>query len=163
MMNIEVLQAQWTLRRIRAEDVHVITTQLLDASPTSKSLARLAGMIGAPYWEIAPILESVFAEAHLAPVDENTARWRLAYETARQITAEEVTPLDGATSLSYLASELGLPDPLRHFVYLAADYGEGPEDRSTEETWFDTQIRETANELLALRPSLGEFPIPHDD
>jgi hypothetical protein len=63
----------------------------------------------------------------------------------------------------YLAHELDMPKPLRYFIYLAADYGEGPGDPATEEAWFDARIRESAQELIDLRSSLGESPPPDVD
>jgi hypothetical protein len=162
-MDIEILQAQWKLGFIKPEQVHISATELLIAGVESPSMVRLAGMIGGTYWDIQPAIDQVFAEAGLAPVDERTARWRLAYEVARQIVAAELTPLDGASRLWGLATDLGLPKPLRYFVYLAADYGEGPNDRATEEAWFDARILETAQELLDLKSSLGGSPPPNGD
>jgi hypothetical protein len=157
-LDLRILQALWTLRRIRPEEVHVAATTLLESGVDTPAIARLAGMIHADFFEIEPVMARAFQEGGLGPIDERAARWRLAYESARQILEGEVTPLDGATSLWDLCNELGLPKPLRYFVYLAADYGEGPADRETEAAWFDARIRETARELLALAPSLGESP-----
>ena len=109
------------------------------------------------------MLRQAFHEAGLEPIDERAARWRLAYEAARQIVDAEVSPLEGATALWHLCNELDMPKPLRYFVYLAADYGEGPGDRETEAAWFDGRIRETARKLLDLAPSLGESPPPDVD
>jgi hypothetical protein len=162
-MDPEVLQAQWKLGRIRSKDVHIAATQLLESGVDSPAVVRLAGMVGATSWEIDPVIEEAFAEGGLPPVEERTARWRLAYETARQLVAGELSPRDGAMTLWQLATELDMPEPLRNFVYLAADYGEGPGDRATEEAWFDARILETAQEVLALRPSLGEAPPPDVD
>lgn len=162
-MDLGVLQARWKLGCIRPEGVHVAATQLLESGVDSPAVVRLAGMIGATFWEIDPVIEEAFAEGDLPPVDMSTARWRLAYETARQLVAGELSPREAATTLWQLATELDMPKPLRYFVYLAADYGEGPGDRVTEEAWFDARILETAQELLALRPSVGESPPPEVD
>lgn len=162
-MNLGVLQAQWKLGRIRSEDIHIAAARLLEGGVDSPALVRLAGMIGATSWEIGRVIEEAFAEGGLPPVDERAARWRLAYETARQLVAGDLSPREGAATMWQLATELELPKPLRYFVYLAADYGEGPGDRATEEAWFDARILETAQELLALRPSLGESPPPDVD
>ena len=159
-MELRILQAQWVLELIRAEDVHVAATKLLEAGVELPAVVRLAGMIDAGYFEVEPVLRQAFTEGGLPPLDERAARWRLAYEAARQIVAAEVSPLEGATTLWHLCNQLGMPKPLRYFVYLAADYGEGPGDRETEAAWFDGRIRETARELLAIAPSLGESPPP---
>lgn len=57
-----------------------------------------------------------------------------------------------------IASELDLPEALRYFVYLAADYGEGPRSPEQEATWFGTTIIETARKMLAEMPVDGESP-----
>lgn len=162
-MDLRILQAQWTLKRIRPEDVHLAATRLLEAGVDTPAVVRLAGMIDADFFDVEPVVEQAFREGGVGPIDERAARWRLAYETARQIVEGEVTPLDGATTLWHLASDLGSPKPLRYFVYLAADYGEGPGGRETEAAWFDGRIRETARQLLNLAPSLGESPPPDSD
>jgi hypothetical protein len=162
-MDLLVLQAQWKAGSLRADRIHNIATELLEAGFDTPAIVRLAGMMGASSWEVEPILEEAFREMGLAPVDDRTARWRLAYESARQIASREVTPLEGAKQLWVLASELDLPKPLRYFVYLAADYGEGPRDPKAEEKWFDERIIETAEELLTLRDSIGDSPPPDLD
>lgn len=162
-MDLLLLQSHWRVGSIRAEDLHKAATELLEAGIESPALVRLAGMMGASSADVEPVVEEVFREGGLAPVDDRTARWRVAYETARQIVSSEVSPLKGATQLWYLANDLDLPKPLRSFVYLAADYGEGPEDQATEKKWFDDRIVETAQELLSLRSSIGDSPPPDVD
>ena len=162
-MDLLLLQSMWKVGSIRAEDLHNTATELLEAGIESPAIIRLAGMMGASTSEVGPVVEEVFREAGLASVDERTARWRVAYETARRIVSKEVTPLSGATQLWHLANDLELPKPLRYFVYLAADYGEGPEDPATEKKWFDQRIVETAQELLSLRDSIGDSPPPDVD
>jgi hypothetical protein len=162
-MDLLLLQSRWKVGSIRPEDLHNAATELLDAGIESPALVRLAGMMGASSADVEPIMEEVFQEGGLAPVDDRTARWRIAYETARQIVSKEVSPLNGATQLWHLASDLDLPKPLRYFVYLAADYGEGPKDPATEKKWFDERIIEAAQELLSLRSSIGDSPPPDVD
>ena len=162
-MDLSILQSRWKVGSLRVEDVHVAATELLQIGIESPALIRLAGMMEASSSEVEPVLEEAFREGGLDPVDERTARWRLAYETARQIVARELSPFEGATRLWHLATELGLPKPLRYFVYLAADYAEGPGDRATEEEWFDARIIEAAEKLLAVRDSIGESPPPDLD
>jgi hypothetical protein len=99
--------------------------------------------------EVRPLLQTALREAACRPITDEEARWRIAYETAQQIVAGEVTPLEGATVLWSIATDLGLPESLRYFVYLAADYGEGPQDPAAERAWFDERIVETARELLS--------------
>jgi hypothetical protein len=147
-MDIDYLRALWKLGRIRPEEVHLAATELLVDGIESPAVVRLAGMTGATFWEIDPVLNEAFLEGNLSPYDATAARWQLAYETARRLVAGELKPLDGATILWDLATDLDLPEPLRYFVYLAADYGEGPGDRASEEAWFDARIIESARELL---------------
>ena len=155
-MSLRNLQAYWTLDRIAPERVHEAATALLGAGVETPAVVELAGMYHATYFQVGPVLERAVEEAGLGPMTREQALWRLAYEAARRIADGEVTPLDGATRLWHLCNDLGMPVALRYFVYLAADYGEGPEDRRTEEAWFDARIRETAGELLAAMPPDGE-------
>lgn len=104
-MDIDYLRALWKLGRIRPEEVHLAATELLVDGIESPAVVRLAGMTGATFWEIDPVLNEAFLEGNLP-----------------------------------------------HFVYLAADYGEGPGDRASEEAWFDARIIESARELLEHRP-----------
>lgn len=162
-MNLRILQAKWTLGEIRPEEVRAAAADIVQSGAATPAVMRLAEMSDATVADVERELAAAFTESGLPPIDERAARWRLAYDTARQILANEVAPLDGATTLWHLASALELPKPLRYFVYLAADYGEGPGDRDTEAAWYDARIRETARQLLALEPSLGESPPPDTD
>ncbi len=160
-MSLRTLQARWILERIAPERVRDAATDLLCSGVETPALVELAGMLHATYFQVGPVLEQAVAEAGLGPITREQALWRLAYETARQITGGSVRPLDGATTLWYLCNDLGMPESLRYFVYLAADYGQGPGDQRTEEAWFDARIRETAHELLNAMPSGGEAA-PHE-
>lgn len=160
-MSLRTLQARWTLRRITPEEVHEAATELLGAGEASPAVVELAGMMGATYWQVAPVMARAVEEAGLPPMSREAALWRLAYEAARQIVEGVVRPRDSATALWHICNDLGMPVPLRYLVYLAADYGEGPEGRQAEEAWFDARIRETARELLAAMPPDGESP-PRD-
>ena len=163
-MSLRTLQARWTLDRIAPERVHEAATDLLCAGVETPAVVELAGMYHATYFQVGPVLERAVAEAGLGPMTREQALWRLAYEAARRIAGGAVTPLDGAAALWRLCNDLDMPVPLRYFVYLAADYGEGPGDRAAEEAWFDARIRETATDLLAAMPPDGESaprePVP---
>jgi hypothetical protein len=148
-MDLSIFQARWQLGDIRPDEVHEVATALLVDGLESPTIVQLAGMRHAGFWQVAPVIDRVFRENGLDPISDDEARWRLAYECARQITAGDLEPRTGATRLWTLANELNLPEPLRYFVYLAADYGEGPSGPA----WFDARIRETAQELLAQQPS----------
>lgn len=112
---------------------------------------------------VAPVVERVFAESGLGPLPREAALWRAAYQAAREVVDGAILPRDGAGKLWHLClwhlrNELGMPEPLRYFVYLAADYGEGPCDPAAEAAWFDARIVETAHELLAAMPADGQSP-----
>ena len=154
-MNPKSLQARWQVRAILPEDVPNAAVTLLESGADTPALRVLAGLHSATWWELHPWIERYFREAALGQMSDDEARWQLAYDTAREIVAGTITPLAGATALWHLCNDLGRPEPLRHFVYLAADYGEGPEDLATEAAWFDTKIVDTAKELLASEPGSG--------
>ncbi len=147
-MNPKTLQARWQVGAILPEDVPNAAVTLLESGADTPALRVLAGLRSPTRWDLLPWIERYFREAGLGQLSDGDARWQLAYDTAREIVAGTVTPLDGATALWHLANDLELPEPLRYFVYLAADYGEGPEDPATEAAWFDAKIVETAKELL---------------
>jgi hypothetical protein len=137
----------------------VLATDLLLAGVESPALVELAGMVDATsYWQVAPVVERAFDEAGLPPIPHEAALWRQAYATARRIASGAVTPRAGATTLWQVCNALDMPEPLRYFVYLAADYGEGPRGAEAQAAWFDARIRETADELLAAMPPDGESP-----
>ena len=147
-MELSIIQARWQVGALRPEEIPDLATELLTAGVESPAVVQLAGLVQADREEVAPLLAQAFAECGLQPMTDDDARWRLAFATARAIVDGAVTPLAGATTLWGLATDLGLPEPLRYFVYLAADYGEGPGDRATEAAWFDATIVETARGLL---------------
>ena len=148
-MTLALLQARWRLGDIHSEDVHVAATDLLQSGVESPAVITLAGMVDATFWEVSPVIEQAFVEGQLPPFDESTARWCIAFETARQIVAREISPYSGADKLRRLASALALyQSELNYFIYLAADYYDEP----GREAWFDARILETAEELLALAP-----------
>ncbi|HEU5185599.1 MAG TPA: hypothetical protein VFU01_13590 [Gemmatimonadaceae bacterium] len=64
----------------------------------------------------------------------------------------------GGSPAPQICAPLGTPEPLRYFVYLAADYGEGPGSPEHEAAWFDARIRETAQELGNGMPADGQSP-----
>ncbi|HVE79803.1 MAG TPA: hypothetical protein VNA89_13120 [Gemmatimonadaceae bacterium] len=148
-MDLSILQAQWQVGAVAPEDVPAKALALLDDATAYPAVLELAMMHGASVWEIRPVVERAFAEAGLPPVTNEQAHWRLAYATAREIVAGETASREGAEVLWRICNELDYPMPLRYFVYLAADYGEGPEGPVTEAAWFDARIVEAARELLA--------------
>jgi hypothetical protein len=149
-MTLPIIQAKWQLGLLRAEEIPEHATSLLVAGIESPALIELAGLIAPDRWQVGPLLDAAFNELGLPPIDDTAARWRLVYHTAREIVARAVSPLEGSTTLWHLASDLGLPESISYFVYLAADYGEGPGDRATEIAWFDAKIVETARRLLGM-------------
>jgi hypothetical protein len=157
-MDLRTLQARWILEEIAPDELHVAATELLVQGIESPALVELAGLYGASYWSAAPVVARTFAEAGLRPISREAALWRLAYWTASRVVAGATSPLEGAGTLWRICNDLDMPESLRYFVYLAADYGEGPKDRRTEEAWFDARIVETARELLASMPGDGESP-----
>jgi hypothetical protein len=151
-VDLPVFQASWVLEELEPERVHEAATELLARGIESPSLIRLAGMLDAGFRdELAPIVDAAFGELGLGKMPEKEARWILAFDVADQIVGGRIEPLAGAKKLWVIATDLGLPgQPLNYFVYLAADYGEGP----SGESWFDEKIVETAHELLALRSDI---------
>ena len=160
VMDLLSIQTRWQLGLLRSGEVPGRAAALLSECNAGGALGALA-MLGpsATADEVRPLLQSALKEAHCRPVTDDEARWRVAYETAQQIVTGEVTPLEGATVLWSIATDLGLPEPLRYFAYLAADYGEGPNDPDAERAWFDERIVETARELLAT-PRAIQVPNP---
>jgi hypothetical protein len=148
IMTLSIFQAKWQLGLLRSDEVPAGATALLAAGDESPALIELAGLTLPDHWDVAPLVQRAFEEAGLATISDNVARWRLVYQTAREIIDRRVTPLAGATTLWHLASDLGLPEEISYFVYLAADYGEGPGDPETECAWFDARILETAATVL---------------
>lgn len=159
-MDLRTIQARWKLERLTTDQLPELATRLLAEGVESPGLIELAGLVRPTYWEAAPVLTRVFEEGVLPPIDRPTALWRLAYGTAREIVDGEIVPREGAATLWDIANELDLPEALRYFVYLAADYGEGPLPPEEEAKWFDAKIVETARELLAAMPADGESPPP---
>lgn len=155
-MDLAVFQARWQVADLAPDTVHVAATQLLEAGLDSPALVELAGATKlATRSDLDPLVRRALAELGRSPMSDSEARWVLAFEVARQITANEVEPLAGATRLWTLATDLGLPgQPLNYFVYLAADYAEGPLPQKEETQWFDTKIVETARELLDQRSAI---------
>jgi hypothetical protein len=157
-MDLRTLQAHWELGIIAPEKVPDAATELLVQGVESPAVIELAGLHVPTYWQVLPVFERLVEEHALGPIPRDNALWRLAYATAHQITSGAISPLEGATRLWRICTDLGMPDALTYFVYLAADYGEGPGDRATEEAWFDARIREHAADLRAGMPEDGESP-----
>ncbi len=157
-MDLRTLQARWQLKLLVPEELPGVATQLLTEGAESPALAELAGLVRPTLQEATPILRRIFAQVEIPSLPRESALWRVAYAVAQDIVSDAVTPLDGATALWQIATDLEMPEPLRYFVYLAADYGEGPRDDATEAAWFDARIRETAQELLSAIPPDGESP-----
>jgi hypothetical protein len=157
-MDLRTLQAQWVAGALPAERAHEAATALLLGGVESPALVELAGLYGAGRADVAPLIEQAVAEAGLMPIAREAAFWRVAYAAAEQVRDGRSTPLEGAALLWQCATELELPEALRHFVYLAADYGEGPNDPRTEAAWFDAKIRASVAELLAGMPPDRESP-----
>jgi hypothetical protein len=149
-MKLSILQAKWQLNLLRSDDIPELATQILETGLESPALIELAGLISPDRWEVTPLIEEAFSQASLRPISNEAAQWRLAYETAREIVDGRVMPLEGAVTLWSLANDLQLPEALRYFVYLAADYGEGPRDPENQRAWFDAKIVESARELLRM-------------
>lgn len=162
-MELPLFQALWQLRELPPEKVHVEATRLLESGLESPALIELAGAVTASsFAEIDPIARQAFSELGASDLSDNEARWIVAFNVARQIVAAEIEPFDGASRLWSLATDLRLPgQPINYFVYLAADYAEGPRSREEEERWFDAKIVETARELLVQRDAiLASLPRP---
>jgi hypothetical protein len=157
-MDLRTLQAQWTLEMVPPEQMPDHATDLLVRGIESPAVIELAGMVRPSFWEVSPVVERAFREAGLPALSREEALWRVAYATARSILDDLTAPREGATLLWQICNELDMPEPLRYFVYLAADYGEGPGTPEEEAAWFDTRIRETAQELLTAMPADGESP-----
>lgn len=155
-MDLITLQARWHLEMIAPEELPDFATDLLVRGIESPAVIELAGMVRPSFWEASPVLERAFREADLPSLSREDALWRVAYATARNILDDRVTPREGATLLWQICSELDMPEPLRYFVYLAADYGEGPRTPEKETAWFDARIRETAQKVLAAMPEDGQ-------
>jgi hypothetical protein len=149
-MDLRLFQARWQLEDIPPERVHEEATLLLQSGLESPSLIELAGTMGASSrGEIEPVVLKALTELDAAEISDAHARWVLAFDVARKIVEGTITPETGATKLWGLASDLGLPgQPLNYFVYLGADYGDGPLWSADDTAWFDARIRETASELL---------------
>ena len=148
----------WATGVLPAERLHEVATELLVVGVESPALVELAGRYDATRPEVDALVEQAVAEAGLAPIARHAALWRIAYVAAEQVRDGRSTPLEGATLLWQCATELDLPEALRTFVYLAADYGEGPSDPRAEAAWFDAQIRASVEELLAGMPPDRESP-----
>ena len=143
------LQARWQLHEILPEDVPAAARALLEAGFDTPSLRVLAGLTSPTSADLHPWIDRYFSEAGLPTITDDEARWRHVRGTAHGIVTGAITPREGATVLWHLCTDLGLPESLHRFVYLAADYGEGPEDSDTEAAWFDAEIIKGARELLA--------------
>jgi hypothetical protein len=143
---------------IRPDEVPDLATDLLVRGIESPALVELAGLIRPTFWEVSPVVERAFQEADLPPISREEALWRLAYDTARDIVDGAISPRQGANTLWGICTDLDMPEPLRYFVYLAADYGEGPREPEEEAAWFDARIRETAQELVEGMPADGQSP-----
>lgn len=157
-MDLPTLQARWRLEMIAPEEMPDLATRLLECGADSPALVELAGLLRPTFWEVSPVVQRLFEEAQMSPISREEALWRIAYTTAREILDGTVTPRTGAGVLWQICSELDTPEPLRYFVYLAADYGEGPGSREEEAAWFDARIRETARELVTGMPADGQSP-----
>ena len=157
-MDLRTLQARWRLGMIRSDELPELATELLTGGIDSPAIVELAGLLRPTFWEASPVVERAFREGQLAPVSREEALWRIAYATARDILDGEVTPREGATTLWYICTDLDMPEPLRYFVYLGADYGEGPREPEEQAAWFDERIRETAQELIDEMPADGQSP-----
>jgi hypothetical protein len=150
-MEPTLFQAQWQLGELAPHEVPGAAVELLVAGHDTPALRVISAFDAPSHWEIRPWVERYLTEAQLPPITDDAARWRLAYQAAEEIVAGTVTPLEGATRLWRLCNALDMPKSLRYFVYLAADYGEGPRKPAAEAAWFDERIIETARELLASR------------
>ena len=159
-MDLALLQAHWMIGTIPPEAVPDAAIALLEAGVDTPAIRELAGLIRPVSAEVHPVLERVFEESNLPSISADEAGWRVAFHTARQITTGQISPRAGASRLWGLWGDLDHPDALSYFVYLAADYGEGPKDPVTEAQWFDDRIRETAQALLRIEPTHGRSSVP---
>ena len=142
-------QAKWQLGFLRPEEVPEAASSMLLAGVQGETLAVLAGLINPSRAEIEPLVRRFLTEVAVEPITDGEARWLLVRAGLEAITAGTLAPRTGAAQLAFICGELGMPEVLRHFVYLSADYD--PDD-----AWFDEQIRSSAADALAqLRPSPG--------
>jgi hypothetical protein len=142
---LRTFQARWQTGRLSAEAVPAAATELLLGGIENEALVWLAGLQEPSHWEVEPLVQRATSQAGLQPLADNDARWICAYDIAARIVDARVSPLAGAREVWQLWNQLDRPDQLGYFVYLAADYGEGPGGTA----WFDAQIRTTAADLLA--------------
>jgi hypothetical protein len=133
-------QAKWQLGFLPPARVPLAATQLLEAGIEGGSLVMLAGLTGPSRAEVAPYVRRFLVECGAPPMSDDEARWLLVRAGVAAITAGTLTPREGAAQLAYLCRALGLPEQLRDFMYLSADYD--PRD-----SWFDDRIRETAADV----------------
>ena len=157
-MDLRTLQARWRLEMIAPEEMPDFATRLLELGADSPALVELAGLLRPTFWEVSPVVERLFEEAQMSPISREEALWRIAYSAAREILDGTVTPRSGAGVLWKICSALGMPESLRYFVYLAAEYGEGPRSPEIEAAWFDARIRERAQELINEMSADGQSP-----
>ena len=151
-MDFSLIAAQWKLGLIPPEQVPALAIEMMADGFDSPGVVALAILDRPTSADLEPLMERAAAELNLPELTQTAALWRVAYATAEDIVSGAIPPRQGAGILWDICNELEMPMLLRSFVYLAADYGEGPGDAATEAAWFDNRIRESAHELLQAMP-----------
>jgi hypothetical protein len=135
-------QAKWQLGFIMPEQVPAAATAMLHAGIEGDSLAVLAGLVNPSRLEVEPLIGRFLVEVGSVRITDADARWLLVRAGVEAIAAGTLAPRTGADQIAFLCRDLGMPELLRYFVYLSADYD--PDD-----SWFDDRIQATAADVLA--------------
>jgi hypothetical protein len=135
-------QAKWQLGFIAPEQVPAAATAMLHAGVEGDSLAALAGLVNPSRSEVEPLVRRFLVEVWAESITDADARWLLVRAGVEAITDGTLAPRTGADQIAFLCRDLGMPELLRYFVYLSADY-------DPNHSWFDNQIRATAGDVLA--------------
>ena len=142
-------QARWLLGLLYPEQVPAFACSALEAGFDSPSLRLLAGESQPTRAAIAPIVESVFRELGIPPLDEEEAKLVVGRDWAARIVAGATSPYEGAKAIWRECCDL---DPPRHrldvFLSLASEHEDFRFAQLSAPDRYEDEIRETEEKIV---------------
>lgn len=139
-----LLQAEWLLGRLPPEALPRLAADMLAQGYDGEGLQLLAGMSRPDRSEVGSIIEAVFSDLRLQPIDRGAAAWIVVKTVARRIVNGDISPYDGAREISSIAALHPELTSLNVLSGLASEW----EDDIAQRSHYDEFIVEEARDLL---------------
>jgi hypothetical protein len=143
-MDLGIAAAKFALGKLTSEEAIAAASVALDGGTYSESLGQLLGQ--EPVWsEVGPLFERALAELNVSVPSRTGALSIIARDFARQISAGNLTPYEGARRIWWeVANEPDADRSLLVFVGLASEWEDVPQYRSE----YEAGILQEARRLL---------------